>query len=34
MSGLQAQTTVQFRYRAVTRTGESDWNAAISLVVQ
>jgi len=34
MSGLQAQTTVQFRYRAVTRTGEGDWNPAIAFVVQ
>jgi len=30
----QPQTTVQVRYRAVTRTGEGDWNAAISFVVQ
>jgi len=34
LSGLPAQTTVQFRYRAVTRTGEGDWNPAIAFVVQ
>ena len=33
VSGLPAQTTVQFRYRAVTKTGETDWNPALSFLV-
>ncbi len=32
--GLQAQTTVQFRFRAVTKTGGGDWSQAISFAVQ
>jgi hypothetical protein len=34
VSGLVAGTTVQFRYRAVTKTGEDNWSAPVSLVVQ
>jgi hypothetical protein len=34
MSGLQAGSTVQFRYRSVTKTGATDWSAAVSLMVQ
>jgi hypothetical protein len=34
VSGLQAGTTVQFRYRAVTKAGATDWSAAVSLLVQ
>jgi len=34
LSGLQPQATVQVRFRAVTKIGEGDWNAAISFVVQ
>jgi hypothetical protein len=32
--GLQAQTTVQFKYRAVTKTGADDWSQPISFAVQ
>ena len=34
VAGLQAATTVQFRYRSVTRAGASDWSSAVSLLVQ
>jgi hypothetical protein len=34
IAGLQAGTTVQFRYRPVTRAGASDWSAPVSLIVQ
>jgi hypothetical protein len=32
--GLPSATVVQFRYRAVTPTGTSDWSAPVSLTVQ
>jgi len=34
MNGLQAATTVSFRYRAVTKTGETDWSQPISILVK
>jgi hypothetical protein len=34
VAGLQPLTTVQFRYRSVTKSGASDWSAPVSLVVQ
>ena len=34
VSGLQAGTVVQFRNRAVTKTGASDWSPAVSLLIQ
>jgi hypothetical protein len=34
VSGLTPQTTVQFRYRAVSKTGATDWNPAIAFLVQ
>jgi hypothetical protein len=34
VSGLQAGTIVQFRYRPVTKTGAADWSAPVSLMVQ
>jgi hypothetical protein len=33
ITGLQAGSTVQFRYRSVTKTGASDWSAPVSLIV-
>jgi hypothetical protein len=33
VSGLAAGTTVQFKYQAVTKTGEGDWSPAFSLLV-
>jgi hypothetical protein len=33
MTGLAPQTTVQFRYRALVKTGEGDWSAPSSLFV-
>jgi hypothetical protein len=33
ITGLQPAATVQFRYRAVTRTGEGDWSQPVSLMV-
>jgi hypothetical protein len=30
----EPQTTVLFRFRAVTKTGESDWSPAVSFIVQ
>jgi hypothetical protein len=33
ISGLPAGTTVQFRYRSVTKTGAADWSQATSLLV-
>lgn len=33
MTGLKPLSTVQFRYRAVTKAGEGDWSPAISFVV-
>jgi hypothetical protein len=33
ISGLPVGTTVQFRYRAVTKTGAADWSQATSLLV-
>jgi hypothetical protein len=32
--GLTPGSTVQFRYRAVTKTGEGDWSQAVSLIVK
>ena len=34
VSGLVPGSTVQFRYRAVTKAGEGDWSQAVSLVFQ
>jgi hypothetical protein len=34
VAGLQPATTVQFRYRSVTKSGPSDWSAPVSLLVQ
>ena len=34
VGGLQSATTVEFKYRAVTKTGATDWSAPVSLVVQ
>jgi hypothetical protein len=34
VSGLTAGTTVQFRYRPVTKTGEGNWTQPVSLLVQ
>jgi hypothetical protein len=34
LSGLQAGTTVQFRYRSVTKIGASDWSPSVSLMVR
>jgi len=34
VSGLPSASTVQFRYRAVTKTGATDWSAPVSLVMQ
>jgi hypothetical protein len=33
VSGLPSGTTALFRYRSVTKTGASDWSAAVSLLV-
>jgi hypothetical protein len=33
ISGLVQGATVQFKYRAVTKTGEGDWSQAVSLMV-
>lgn len=33
VTGLAPQTTVQFRYRALTKTGEGDWSQPVALVV-
>ena len=32
--GLTPASTVQFKYRAVTKTGEGDWSQAVSLIVK
>jgi hypothetical protein len=32
--GLTPGSTVQFKYRAVTKTGEGDWSQAVSLIVK
>ncbi len=34
VTGLTAGTTVQFRVRAVTKSGESDWSQPVSLIVK
>jgi hypothetical protein len=34
VSGLPAGTTVQFRYRAVTKTGQGDWSQPLSMLVK
>ena len=34
VTGLTAGTTVQFRYRPVTKTGEGNWTQPVSLVVK
>jgi hypothetical protein len=34
MTGLPSGTTVQFRYRPVTRTGQGNWSAPVALMVQ
>ena len=34
VTGLTAGTTVQFRYRPVTKTGEGNWTQPVSLLVQ
>jgi hypothetical protein len=33
-TGLQPGSTYSFRYRAVTKTGPSDWSQAIAIVVK
>jgi hypothetical protein len=33
VSGLQPGSTVHFKYRAVTKTGEGDWSQPVSLIV-
>ena len=32
--GLTPGSTMQFKYRAVTKTGEGDWSQAVSLIVK
>ena len=34
VTGLTSGTTVEFRYLAVTRTGQGDWSAPVSLLVR
>ncbi len=34
VAGLPAGTTVQFRYRAITKTGQGDWSAPVSFLVK
>ena len=34
VTGLTSGTTVQFRYLAVTKTGQGDWSAPVSLLVK
>jgi hypothetical protein len=34
VTSLPAGSTVQFKYRAVTKAGAEDWSPAVSLVVQ
>ncbi|HEY1694409.1 MAG TPA: fibronectin type III domain-containing protein [Polyangiaceae bacterium] len=34
ISGLAAGTSAQFRYKAVTKTGEGDWSQPVSLIVK
>jgi hypothetical protein len=34
IGGLAAGTTVQFRYRPVTKTGEGDWSQPVTLLVK
>jgi endoglucanase Acf2 len=34
LTGLAAGTTVQFRYRAVTKTGEGNWSQPVALLVK
>ena len=34
ITGLTVGTTVQFRYRTVSKTGEGDWSQAVALVVK
>ena len=34
VTGLTAGSTVMFRYRAVTKTGEADWSQSVSLIVK
>ena len=34
LSGLQSGSTVQFRYRPVTKTGEGNWSPAVSVTVK
>jgi hypothetical protein len=34
VSGLQTGSTVQFRYRSVTKAGATDWSAAVAMMVQ
>ena len=34
VAGLAPGATVQFKYRAVTRTGQGDWSQAVSMMVQ
>ena len=34
ITGLPAGTTVQFRYRAVTKTGQGDWSAPVAFLVK
>ena len=34
MPGLTAGSTVEFKYRPVTKTGEGDWSQAVSLIVK
>jgi hypothetical protein len=34
LTGLPAGNTVQFRYRAITKTGQGDWSAPVSFLVK
>jgi ABC-type enterochelin transport system permease subunit len=34
IAGLLVSTVVQFRFRAITKTGTGDWSQAISLLVR
>ena len=34
MTGQTPGTVLQFRYRPVTKTGESDWSAPVTLTVK
>ena len=34
LSGMTPASTVEFKYRAVTKTGEGNWSAPVSLLVK